>query len=73
VSLFNSSDPAIAAAHAKVLRTLANIETEYGAVFKVRGRYWIRKEPFDAWVLKGERLEGAAQPEPLRVVKKEVA
>lgn len=40
---------------------------------KVRGRYWIRKEPFDAWVLKGERLEGAAQPEPLRVVKKEVA
>ena len=35
MSLFNSSDPAIAAAHAKVLDTLANIETEYGAVFVV--------------------------------------
>lgn len=27
---------------------------------KVRGRYWIRKEPFDAWVRNGERMEGAA-------------
>ena len=35
MSLFNSSDPAIAAAHAKALDTLANIETEYGAVFVV--------------------------------------
>lgn len=35
MTLFNSQDPGVAAAHAKVIDTLANIETEYGAVFLV--------------------------------------
>lgn len=35
MTLFNSADPAIAAAHTKVLETLANIETAYGAVFVI--------------------------------------
>lgn len=31
-----------------------------GAAHFLGARYWIRKEPFDAWVRNGERMEGAA-------------
>ena len=60
MSLFNSSDPAIAAAHAKVLDTLANIETEYGAVFVIDQE---QQELRDAVAANHRRNEEAAQLE----------
>ena len=63
MSLFNSSDPAIAAAHAKVLDTLANIETEYGAVFVIDQE---QQELRDAVAANHRRNEEAAQLELMR-------
>lgn len=63
MSLFDSSDPAIGAAHAKVLDTLANIETEYGAVFVV-DEY--QQELRNAVAANHRRSEESAQFELMR-------
>ncbi len=63
MTLFNSQDPGVAAAHAKVIDTLANIETEYGAVFVV-DQY--QQELCNAVAANHRRNDEAAQLELMR-------
>ena len=63
MTLFNSQDPAIAAALTRVMDTLANIETEYGAVFVIDQE---QQELCNAVAANHRRNEAAAQLELMR-------